>query len=86
VSTDLLRPHDHAEAVALFRAEVIGSLVRRDLSRGELAAEIAKLTEVRYRPPGRKATKSYGASTFERWYSAGLAVMRSDPECLAETA
>jgi hypothetical protein len=68
VSTDLLRPHDHAEAVALFRAEVIGSLVRRDLSRGELAAEIAKLTEVRYRPPGGKATKSYGASTFERWY------------------
>lgn len=26
VSTDLLRPHDHAEAVALFRAEVIGAL------------------------------------------------------------
>ena len=82
MSTDLLRPHDHAEAVALFRAEVIGSLVRRDLSRGELATEIAKLTEVRYRPPGRKATKSYGASTFERWYYAyrrgGLAALRPD--------
>ena len=82
MSTDLLRPHDHAEAVALFRAEVIGSLVRRDLSRGELAAEIAKLTEVRYRPPGRQATKSYGASTFERWYYAyrrgGLAALRPD--------
>lgn len=36
----LLRPRDHAEAVALFRAEVIGALVRRELQRGELAAEI----------------------------------------------
>ena len=70
MSADLLRPHDHAEAVALFRAEVIGSLVRREVSRGELTAEIAKLTEVRYRPPGRRATKCYGASTLERWYYA----------------
>lgn len=82
MSTDLLRPHDHAEAVALFRAEVIGSLVRRELSRGELTAEIAKLAEVRYRPPGRRATKRYGASTLERWYYAyrggGLAALRPE--------
>jgi len=82
VSQDLLRPHDHAEAVALFRAEVIGSLARRELTRGDLAAEIAKLTEIRYRPPGRRATKSYGASTLERWYYAyrrgGLAALRPD--------
>src|SRR6185295_8039459 len=28
VSTDLLRPRDHAEEIALFRAEIIGALVR----------------------------------------------------------
>jgi hypothetical protein len=41
VSNDLLRPQDHTEAVALFRAEVIGALARRELSRGGLAAECA---------------------------------------------
>jgi hypothetical protein len=40
VSDDVLRPRDYAEAVVLFRAEVIGALARRELSRGELAAEI----------------------------------------------
>ena len=59
VSTDLLRPHDHAEAVALFRAEVIGALARRELSRGELAAEIRKLAKLRFRPPGRRASSSF---------------------------
>lgn len=38
----LISPRDHAEAVALFRAEVVGSLVRRDLDRGDLAAELAQ--------------------------------------------
>jgi putative transposase len=70
VSTDPLRPRDHAEEIALFRAEIVGSLVRRELSRGELAAEIALLAQVRYRPPGSRATKCYGASTIERWYYA----------------
>jgi len=70
VSNDLLRPHDHAEAVALFRAEVVGALARRELSRGELAAEIRKLAKLRFRPPGRRATKVYGASTLQRWLYA----------------
>ena len=80
MSTDLLRPHDHAEAVALFRAEVIGALARRELSRGELAAEIRKLAKLRFRPPGRRATKVYGESTLQRWLYAyrrgGLAALR----------
>jgi putative transposase len=80
VSTDLLRPHDHAEAVALFRAEVIGALARRELSRGELAAEIRKLAKLRFRPPGRRATKAYGESTLQRWLYAyrrgGLAALK----------
>jgi len=31
-------PHDHAEAVAIFRAMVIGPVVQRTFSHGELAA------------------------------------------------
>jgi hypothetical protein len=47
-----LRPRDHAEAVALFRAEIIGALVRRELNRGELAAALRALSQQRFRPPG----------------------------------
>jgi len=80
--SDSFVPRDHAEAVALFRAEIIGALSRSELSRGELAAEIRKLAQRRYRPPGRRATKHYGASTLERWYyiyrREGLVGLRSD--------
>ena len=78
-----LVPRDHQEAVALFRASVIGALARSELSHGELAAEIRKLAERAWRPPGRRATKRYGESTLERWYYAykrdGLAALRPDP-------
>jgi transposase InsO family protein len=70
VSDDVLRPRDHGEEVALFRAEVIGALARRELSHGELAAEIRKLAKLRFRPPGRRASKVYGASTLQRWLYA----------------
>lgn len=77
-----LVPRDHAEAVALFRAEIIGALARSELSHGELAAQIRKLAERKFRPPGRRATKQFGASTLERWYYAyrrgGLAALRPD--------
>lgn len=77
-----LVPRDHHEAVALFRAGVIGALARSELSRGELAAELRKLAERKWRPPGRRATKTYGASTLERWYYAyrrgGLDALRPD--------
>lgn len=65
-----LVPRDHHEAVALFRASVIGALARSELSHGELAAEIRKVAEKRWRPPGRRATKQYGVSTIERWLYA----------------
>ena len=83
MSKDPLCPHDHAEAVALFRSGIIGALVRRDLTRGELAVAIRALAADRYRPPGRSATKRFGISTLERWYYAyrrgGLAALRSSP-------
>jgi transposase InsO family protein len=78
-----LVPRDHQEAVALFRASVIGALARSELSHGELAAEIRKLAQRAWRSPGRRATKRYGESTLERWYYAykrdGLAALRPDP-------
>ena len=36
---DALKPKNHAEAVAVFRSEVVGSLCRRELSHGDLVAE-----------------------------------------------
>jgi putative transposase len=77
-----LVPRDHAEAVALFRAQVIGALTRSELDHGELAAELRRLAEHKYRPPGRRATKQFGVSTLERWYYAykrgGLDALRPD--------
>lgn len=40
--SDSLVPRDHAEAVALFRTEVVSALARGPLDRGELAAELRK--------------------------------------------
>jgi transposase InsO family protein len=78
-----LVPRDHAEAVALFRAELVGPLARRELDRGELVAALRELAAVTYRPPGRRASRRFGVSTFERWYYAylagGLAALRPDP-------
>ena len=80
--SDSLVPRDHAEAVALFRAQVIGALARSQLDHGELAAELRKLAERKYRPPGRRATKQYGVSTLERWVYAyrhgGLVALRPE--------
>ena len=72
--SDPLVPTDHAEAVALFRSEIIGALCRRDLDRGELAEELRALSQRRYRPPGADGTRRYSVPTLERWlyrYKAG---------------
>ena len=78
-----LRPHDHAEAVALFRAEVVGALARRELTRGELARALRYLSTLRLRPPGSDATRCIAPSTLERWLYAyrrgGLAALRPAP-------
>ena len=49
-----LCPKDHAEAVALFRAQVIGPLFARELSRGELAAGTGSMKSLRI--PFRRAS------------------------------
>ncbi len=78
-----LVPHDHAEAIALFRSEIIGALTRRELDRGELAQVFAELSQQRFRPPKAKSTTTYSVSTLERWYyaykSGGLSALRPAP-------
>jgi transposase InsO family protein len=77
-----LGPRDHAEAVALFRAEIIGALARQELSRGELRARLRALSKQRFRSPGSRYTRCFAVSTLERWYyrykEGGLAALRSN--------
>jgi transposase InsO family protein len=61
-------PRDPREAVALFRAEIVGALTHRPLSRGALRAELEALAAVPRRPPGASVTRRFGVSTLERWY------------------
>lgn len=76
-----LGPRDHAEAVALFRAEIIGGLARQELSRGELRGKLRALSQQKFRAPGSSWTRTFGVSTLERWYykykEGGLDALRS---------
>lgn len=78
-----LTPKDHAEAVALFRSEIVGALTRRELDRGELAQALDELSQKRFRPPSAKSTKTFSVATLERWYYAyktgGLEALRPAP-------
>ena len=65
-----LRPKNHAEEVALFRSEIIGGLLRRELARGELARELRLLSKVKFRPPRASRTRTYSQTTLRRWYDA----------------
>lgn len=80
---DPLKPKDHAEAVALFRSQVVGAVCRRDLDRGELRVALRALSEQRFRLPGRKTTRTFSIPTLERWYYAyrrgGLSALRPRP-------
>lgn len=67
---DKLGPKDHAERVALFRAQIIGRLAARELDRGELRAELEALSRTPFRRPGGEVTRQYSVSTLERWYYA----------------
>lgn len=75
-----IEPKDHAEEVALFRAQVLGPVLRRELARGELLAELRVLSTLKFRPPGSPHTRSYAVPTLLRWRRAylkdGLAGLR----------
>jgi len=71
MKNDELTPRDHAEAMAIFRAQVIGGLVcRADWTHGELATALRTLAVQPFRPPGAARTRCYAPSTLERWYYA----------------
>ncbi|WP_437561142.1 DDE-type integrase/transposase/recombinase [Sorangium sp. So ce542] len=78
-----LGPADHAETVAIYRATVIGPLMHRVLTHGQLAAELRTLSEQRFRPPGAHSTRTYSVPTLQRWLyayrAAGLDGLRPQP-------
>lgn len=79
---DELSAKDRAEALALFRAQVIGPLLCREpSSHGELSAALRDLAQQPVRAPGAEVSRCYAASTLERWYYAfkkrGLAGLHS---------
>jgi transposase InsO family protein len=67
---DPIRPKDPAEAIALYRAQIVGPLVRRTLERGDLAAALGELTKTRFCPPRSHGGRTYSVATLERWYYA----------------
>jgi putative transposase len=80
MTNDEMKPRDHAEAVALFRAQVVGELVARTLARGDLEAELQEKSQQRFRAPGSEVTRCYSVPTLQRWYyrlrSGGLEALR----------
>ena len=83
MSDDSLRPRDHAEAIALFRAEVVGALAHREFARGELRMALRALAKVRFRMPGARCTRCIAPSTLERWVylyrAGGLVALKPKP-------
>lgn len=65
---DAFGPKDHAEAVALCRAQIIGALTVRELSKGELASELERLSHEKFRTPRGHGARTYSVPTLERWY------------------
>ena len=83
VSRKSLVPRDHSEATALFRASIVGAVVQRELSRGELALALRTIAACKYRPPGLRVSKQFSLATIERWFYAyrrgGLEALRPAP-------
>lgn len=60
----------HREETALFRSQVLGPLLCRDLKRGELRTSVKELAEIAVRPPGSQVSKKVPIPTLLRWYRA----------------
>jgi putative transposase len=77
---DPITPKDHREAVALYRAQIVGTLCVRELDHGELHTALSELSQQRFRPPRAHSTRRYSTSTLARWYYAyregGLEALR----------
>lgn len=77
--SESLRPKNHAERVALFRAQVLGPILNRTLARGELGEELEGLSQRRFRAPDSSTTRTYSVPTLRRWHQrfrkGGLAAL-----------
>jgi putative transposase len=67
---DKITHRDAAEAVALFRLQVLGALGRRQLRRGELRTELVTLSQQAFLAPGEEVPRCISVTTLERWYYA----------------
>lgn len=78
-----LKPKDRAEAIALFRSEIIGSVARRDLKHGALEHALRELSQQRFRSPFSGSSRIFSLPTLQRWLYAykkgGLDALR--PRC-----
>lgn len=63
-----LVPKDYGEEIAVFRSQLIGPLVHRVLTRGQLHSALAEIASQAVRPPGRVRTRHFSVPTLERWY------------------
>jgi transposase len=66
-SVETIGAKDHAEAIAIFRAQVIAPMCVGKLGRGERAELLAALSEQTFTPPGADTSRCYGVPTIERW-------------------
>lgn len=78
-----LKPKDHAEEVAQFRAAIIGMVARCEMDHGRLQGELEALSRKRFRVPGATSTRTFSVPTLERWLYAyrkgGLEALRPKP-------
>jgi putative transposase len=77
---ETITPRDNGELVAIGRMQVLGALARRQLQRGELRAELHKLSQQAVLLPGEERPRRLSVTTLERWFYAlrkyGLAGLR----------
>lgn len=69
-STEKLAPKDHAEAVAIFRAQVIAPLCVSAMTRGDRTALLEDLCKKVFLAPGVPEPRRYAVATLERWLYA----------------
>lgn len=67
---DNLTPKNHAEEVAVFRHGLIGELASSELSHGDRAEALRRLSLQRVRLPDSDTTRTYSVPTLERWLYA----------------
>ncbi|MFI4978625.1 MAG: DDE-type integrase/transposase/recombinase, partial [Solirubrobacterales bacterium] len=61
---------DHTEAIALYRSNVVGALLRRELEHGDLSLAFTELSQQRFCAPNSHGSRTYSVATLERWYYA----------------